>query len=218
MIAPAEECAIDPDRLGARYTVTQVITSDGNRQEAERHVQIWRHGNQVAYVREEEQVTEIWDLVVDGRQKLIRYFDAHQRAIEYQPGDLGPANGGESWSRRYHIVSDAERAAMTRAGSSGEGCDEVIRFEHVDVATGARDEMEWDAGARVVKSLVRTRGIEQTTWTLDTLYSDGERVDEEFVRRHRYRTVDFVDIGDNESDPFLRDMMHLGFSGDHDGH
>ena len=218
LAATATECGIDPDRLGIRYTVTQDIEDETSHEQRKQHIQVWRHGNQAAYVHEEQQVTEIWDLVVDGRQKLIRYFDEYERAIEYQPGEINSSSGDEAWSRRYQLVSDDEMSAMTLTSKSGEGCDEVVHFEKIDADTGAHVSVVWQPAANVVTRLESKRGIETVTWALEELITDVDRVDDEFVRRNRYHTVDYVDIGDNESDPFLRRMMNLGHIDSHHTH
>mgnify|MGYP001811865966 FL=1 len=210
--AVAEEaCAIDPDRLGARYAVTRTVGDGSEKEVSVQHIQLWRRGDQVAYVHEEREITEIWDLVSDGRQKLIRYFDGYERAIEYQPEDIETGSGEAAWNARYQLVPDAELAAMDQTGSSGSGCDESMVLSKIDEASGASVVIRWRPGLEMVEELERATGIETVTWELDALYTDGARVDSEFTRRHVYNTVDFVDIGDNESDPFLQKMINLGF-------
>ena len=206
-------CGYDTDRIGLRYRVEITKTVGEESDTGAYHVQIWRHGNQVAYVYEEQAMTEIWDLVSDGRQKLIRYFDAHQRAIEYQPEDIHGGSGKEAWSARYHLVSSEERDGLHQIGGSGDVCDSTIVFRSSE---NDHIEIEWRPVFAAPAMLRRSEADKEIVWTLDETIADGSRVDAEFSRRHHYVTTDFVDIGDNESDPFLTQMMHLGFI--EDGH
>ena len=198
-------CGIDPDRVGVRYTVTE--RHDGD--ESSYHIRVWRRGNQVAYVHEEKELTEIWDLVRDGRQKLIRYFDSYQRAIEYQPEDVESGAGQDAWSGRYQVIADSELDSMTLEGSGGDDCELVQVLRHAD---GARQTtVHWRPAWKIAEEIRNEQGDRTVTWRVDDLFTDADRVDDEFTRRHRYHTIDFVDIGDNESDPFLQKMIHLGF-------
>ncbi len=204
-------CDIDAETLGARYAVTRSHGDSDSDATTRHHVQIWRSAKQVAYIHEEREITEIWDLVSDGRQKLVRYFDAYNRAIEYQPEDVDSASGDEAWSARFHIVSNEQRKAMQQLETSGNGCD---RVEHYRAAAGDGQELvevDWWPEHQLVERIKRIDGNETMTWQLDKVFSDPSKVAAELSKRHGYQTTDFVDIGDNESDPFLLKMMNLGF-------
>jgi hypothetical protein len=67
----------------------------------------------------------------------------------------------------------------------------------------------------VVEQLVLKAGDKRTEWTLTATHRDATAAQRVFSVRESYKSTDFADIGDNETDPFLRDMIHLGFS---DGH
>lgn len=48
-------------------------------------------------------------------------------------------------------------------------------------------------------------------WTLESIKGDKKSINASFAQRDMYQSTDFADIGDNESDPFLMNMMNLGF-------
>jgi hypothetical protein len=202
------DCGIDRDRLGVRYTVSDRVNGESRNF----HMQVWRHGNQVAYVHEERELTEIWDLVSDGRQKLIRYFDGYGRAIEYQPEDVETGSGQDAWSRRYQVVADSELEAMEVVRRTGSGCDATEVYESARAAAPEGMTMiRWRPALNLAEEIRGGQGDSAIRWRVDEIYTDAARVDEEFTKRHRYHMTDFVDIGDNESDPFLRKMISLGF-------
>lgn len=201
-------CELTASKLGARYTVTRHTGAD-EAQVRESRVEIWRRSRQVAYVYQDAEITDIWDLVVDGRQKLIRYFDAYDRAIEYQPEDVQAGVGEDAWSERNQLVSDALRRELTYVDARGTGCDLIQRFE--GTLDGVVYELEWRPGVNLAETFSRRNETDSEFWRLDALVVDPGEVDDQFTTRSRYQTTDFVDIGDNESDPFLRQVMNLGF-------
>ena len=204
---PDSKCSVESNELGARYTVTRrSVSSDA---ELETHVEIWRRPRQVALVYEATDTTDVWDLVSDGRQKLIRYFDHHERAIEYQPEDIPTGSGTSAWNARIQFIPDAMLESLTFAESTGTGCDRIHRYE--GTIDGVAHQLAWRPGLRLIESLETRTDSGAETWRLDDLIVDRAEIDGQFETRSRYQTTDFVDIGDNESDPFLRQVIRLGF-------
>lgn len=210
-------CEHSGDRLGLHYTVVEQPNNDA--QPSVRHLQIWRQERQVALVFEERQITQIWDLVVDGRQKLTRYFDAYERAIEYQPEDVSTATGEDAWSARTQIISDSARSAMPLVDRTGSGCDVLETYEHFD--EHSRQRLVWIPSIRAVKSFTSSSEAGEISWQLQEQIVDAERVQGFYDSKSAYQSTDYIDIGDNESDPFLMQMMNLGspdLSPHHAGH
>lgn len=86
------ECEIESDSnaLGVRYEVT---STQGDEVRVEQ-MAIWRLDGRLLHERPASQMADLWERTRNGRLHLIRYFDAHQRAIEYQPDDLGFSEDG----------------------------------------------------------------------------------------------------------------------------
>ena len=209
------DCDANPKKLGLHFTVTRQHDEGDARKSLVQHIQLWRRDRQVAYVHEERELTEIWDLVSDGRQKLVRYFDAYKRAIEYQPEDVDTESGPVAWSERTQIVSESKRGGMTLSTTEGTAC------ERVEVYTSRIDDrsrLRWRPALQAVETLEFRTDDGDITWSLDSVITDPAVVDEQFLARARYQTTDFVDIGDNESDPWLQKMINIGFIDDAHGH
>ena len=84
---------------------------------------LWRENEKVAHVYPATQITESWTLVRDKYIKPTRYFDAHERAIEYQPGETIHGKKEDDFSYRYQLISDKLIASMTLVKSEGTGCE-----------------------------------------------------------------------------------------------
>jgi hypothetical protein len=153
--------------VGARYTLTQqnakaTVTAD-----------IFLRRTETLWVFPDLAVAELWDPGAAGRPKLTRYFDDHQRGIEYQPEEV-----------------EAESARLAFMLLGPDGC-------------------------RWVEQLVFAGEAGRQTWTLKDVVKDKNIAAAAFTQRERYLTVDYADIGDNETDAFFRSTIHLGFKAPH---
>jgi len=71
--------------------------------------------------------------------------------------------------------------------------------------------LEWNVSLQLpTRYTVRTKGRVEI-WEAREIVTDPQKVRQVFDRRTAYKTTDFIDIGDNESAPFLRKMIYLGF-------
>jgi len=68
----------------------------------------------------------------------------------------------------------------------------------------------WDDGCAVVETLVLRDARGTTRWQLKSTVDDPARVRAVFEQRESYPSTDFIDVGDNETDPFLRNLPQHG--------
>jgi hypothetical protein len=71
--------------------------------------------------------------------------------------------------------------------------------------------LEWLPAMQVVSyySAKTTQGMIE--WRLDDIITDRTIINAAFAQWEGYASTDYADIGDNESDPFLLNMINLGF-------
>lgn len=205
----AEICAIDASTIGASYQLIESSLAKGGAKRSMRHIQIMRRGDEVAHVYPEEKVTEIWNLVKDGRTKVTRYFDEYQRGIEYQPGELNNGKGDSNWLGKYQLIEKSFMASLSEGGRSGKGCDEVVTFVRQTPEVSIK--LQWLPSLQLVKQFEMTRQHVTTMWKLENIIQDGKQIAKVYDARSAYQTTDYADIGDNENDPFLRKLITLGF-------
>ena len=81
--AIANTCESQSATLQAEYKIhTHSANSDKTKL-----LNLWRQPNVVAHEYPQTRITETWEHVQQRLIKPTRYFDAHNRAIEYQPGE-----------------------------------------------------------------------------------------------------------------------------------
>jgi len=203
--ANATECEIDSNTLGANY---QVTTTKGEAHHS-KQLNLWRHGNEVAHQHPDTQITEIWNRIRTGQLRPVRYFDQHQRGIEYAPGEVNNGKGESDWSLKSQLVSDRLLQAMSLTKTENSGCD--LSETYVLKKHDRELKLVWLPELKLVKTFTEKNLDTTTTWELNQVVMDEVEIKQMFTSRGHFQTTDFADIGDNESDLFLLQMINLGF-------
>ncbi|MGJ8681420.1 hypothetical protein [Paraglaciecola sp.] len=189
----------------------QIQINKTNRAEQSTTLILWRKGTTVAHQYPATQISEAWQNISSKKQliKPIRYFEAHKRAIEYQPGEVVHGKKESDWSYRAQLVSDKLLNEMTLTQHSGSGCDEVQTYTK---NTGKkRMSLEWYSKRKLVKSFQITSKHSTETWALKNVVDNPSMINAYFRQLNNYQTTDFADIGDDHTDSFLTNMVTLGF-------
>jgi len=205
--ANAGTCNSNSELLGAKYEVSS--NNKLTKTKSTREVSLWRNHKQVAHQHADSQITEIWEQTPNGMLKLTRHFDAHHRGIEYDPYDVNEGKGETDWSSKFQLISQQLKDQMELKKSKGEGCERIEKYKLK--LKNAKFELEWLPEQQLVKSYSETSATGKVRWKLEETIGDPARVKQVFAMRSDYKTTDYADIGDNESDPFLLNMMNLGF-------
>lgn len=193
--------------LGARYSMTSA-TLKGT-MIAEKKMILWRSGHMLAHQYPASHITEIWAQSSNGQLKLVRHFDAYNRAIEYQPLDINNGKGERDWSLKSHLISQHLKDKMKLYDRGrGQACNRIEKYALKE--PGLEIELYWLPRLQLVKRMTVTRSNVVLQWTLEDLEFDSSKVTAVFSSRAGHQLTDYIDIGDNESDPFLLKMMHLG--------
>lgn len=230
MSAISEECDIDPEFLGVKYENHDHLLDQQNSGDSQehahkesevesevRHLNIWRRGQEVINERPEDQISQIWNRLPNGRLRLVKVFDGYNRSIEYQAADLSQGASQEAndpeWQSKYQLITDDFIKEMKLVGTEGGGCELKEQYV-INGFMGNPDikfEVHWLKHLKVASFFKRETDKDEFTMQLVELVTDPERVNASFDQRDAYQSTDYADIGDNESDPFLLKMMNLGF-------
>lgn len=201
--AQANDCQHSPDRLLAQYEQKTQHRGENHR----RDITLLRHQNQVAIRRSEhhgESVTELWTQLPNQRITMTRFFDNHERGIEYQANEIKAPD----WSQLEQLIDDRQIERMTLITASQDNCNKTETYSHQDAKASMT--LVWLPQQRLIKQLtVSAQGI---TRTLDLVHhTSSNRIEERLATLDGYQTTDYADIGDNENDSFLSKMIRLGF-------
>jgi len=200
------DCGANSQMIGAVYEATSMPS--GDKEQKRRQVILWRNGQRVAHEYTDTHITELWEKTKNGMLRLERYFDAHQRGIEYHPFEINHGRGTTDWSLRYQLISDELLNGMQLTETQGHGCDVLEKYVFNDAAT--KIILYWLPELALIKSYSETSQTGKIQWTLLRMIVNEEHVKQVFRSRSKYQTTDYADIGDNESDPFLLKMINLG--------
>lgn len=204
---PVHAICAEEGALGAHYLITSK-KSDGDLI-SEKNMALWRNGKQVAHQYPDSHMTEVWEQSQNGMLKLVRHFDAYKRAIEYQPLEINNGKGDRDWSLKSHLISDRLKTKMQLfEQASGQACNKIEKYTLKEA--GLEIELHWLPRLQLVKHMKVSRPGSIVEWRLKSLEFDRVKVGAVFNSRANEQMTDYIDIGDNESDPFLLKMMHLG--------
>ena len=199
----AEDCSAA--QIGATYRATE----KRNNSEHSYILELWRKGKQAIHSYPESHISELWQLAANGRIGSVRYFDEHQRGIEYQPGEKLNEKENRDWSIKSQLVSDSLLQQMELLEKSGEGCERTETY--IQNNAGQFMQISWLPEKKLVKEFSHISAGKSIHWVLQSTVEDAEKIAIQMGLRDHYQMTDFADIGDNESDPFLLGMINLGF-------
>ncbi|MBE0377507.1 hypothetical protein [Pseudoalteromonas prydzensis] len=202
-LASASQCALESQYVQANYQVNSEQTTNNTLAQAQQFT-LWRTPHQVA--EQGSELVEVWQQLSNQQIRPIRYFQAHQRGIEYQPSEV---QGEQDWSTKYQLVSDDFIAKMTLKSEQGEGCEQLQNYQLVQGDT--KIELAWLVNKKLLSSMRISKPQLTQTLTLDKVKFDKAAVMQQFANWDSFQTTDYADIGDNEGDPFLAKMINLGF-------
>lgn len=200
------ECGVTPHILKASYTITTTLNNEVVKQT---HLNLWRQNNTVAHQYPDTNITESFFHTRNQKVKPTRYFDAHQRGIEYQPNESVQGKTETDWHYRNQLISNTLLEKMELTGKQQRDCETLKFFELKQ--QNAHYKLEWLDSSNLIQSFVISGNNYQQKWTLSALSFDNQKVASFFNKRLNYQTTDYADIGDDHTDPFLTEMVALGF-------
>jgi len=197
------------------------ITGDTNFQ-ASYEMSTPRGKNQLDYYRMKERsafeykgqgITEVWTKTQSDNAFLIHGFDDDKRAIEYEVIDLKMEHKSSSWEKKKNLVHPDSFDFPKGFVEKSQGC---ALHHYSKKLEDTEIKMVWNEAKEILVSLeVKHKGEETYSYVLQALKPIDVK-DNHITVVQAYDRTDFADIGDNESDPFFRKMINLGFIEHHE--
>ncbi len=203
--AAESDCIENQDKLAINYLQKVVDSQSGKT--SERTVVLWRNGEQVAIQYPDIGVAELWEKTSVGKLRLVRYFETDRRGIEYQPSEINEGRGESDWDLKNQLISKAFISKLNLVSTKKENC---IESQHY-ISSDKTRKLTWVPKQSFFSYLSYRQGELMIEWKLRDLIDSQEVVNQYFSVLSSYQTTDYIDIGDNESDPFFLKMIHLGF-------
>jgi hypothetical protein len=138
----------------------------------------------------------------------MQLFDDYQRAIEYQPQDRPSNNVSFDWQAKAQLITEQQLSSLKRVAIQGNGCDQEEVFINPNEP---KFSLTWLPKLKLIKHLKRVHDGSVVEWKLTQIVQDIDKIKAQFSRWMSYKSIDYADLGDNENDPFICKMIHLGF-------
>jgi len=204
-------CDSPPDVLGARFEQTVINSKTGAT--SARNMELWRDGDRVMFVYPDRGIAEQWERNGNGALHLTTWFDKDRQGIEYMPEDIGSQSDSKRWSEKWQLFPDTLLQKMQVKGESGHDCKVTRKLMQASPVRTVK--LEWLVAMKLPENYSVSTKNGTESWALKELVTDQKKIRQTFDQRSHYKTTDYIDIGDNEDDPFLRKMIHLGFVSHH---
>lgn len=172
----------------------------------------WRTLGKSAYQYPNTGITELWQKEMKNTISLTRAFDQHKRSISYEPADLSLLGKGvNSWQRKQNLLSPQllEKGEEKTTLNAENNC----VLEKYKGKIGTDDiELIWNPQLNLVinASIENKISHQKMQYDLTGLSTYPQQADF-FKKILSYDQMDYADIGDNEADPFVKNMINLGF-------
>lgn len=214
---------IDKNYFGARYVIhpqgrehEEHDDQSHDKGDGDRYMTLWRIGPKVAHEYEGLGLTFRYSNARGDRLFKMQYFDEHERAIEFEPEMLSEENKDIVWQQKWQVLPDRLLTELELSDTSGENCNQIEQYVgHLSGEGRANTEyyVAWltEFDLPFIYEAKDDKYNKGVRWQLAEIISNQSEIEAAFAKRDTFNSTDFADIGDNESDPFLMNMINLGF-------
>ncbi|MGL4580803.1 MAG: hypothetical protein ACRCVV_12265 [Shewanella sp.] len=183
------------EHLKAQYQVT-----DGKGQQWK--MTLFRNG-QDFIIQRDAVIFEQWT----SHGEYVRYFPAEKRSVTYRKGDLRALNIQQDRDQLYYVVSPKLPTLMTKTQVQQQRCFEIQAF--AGNVNGLESQLLWIDTIGLPYQF--TLGTTQPNLDYKMVAVEPFSPDAYSALTQDFQDMDFADVGDNESDPFLAKMIKQGF-------
>lgn len=195
--------ACHPSIIKATYSIEDVSKTTNSSKKNQ--LILLRHNNNAFHITDNKMATQ-WTKLANNRIKKTSYFIDDKRAIEYEPSQV---TSGQSWDYHAQLLHPQFQTQSKLVETTGKDCEEI---EHYQQSTATKTvDIWWYPQRKLVKQIKSVFVNKIVTWKLEEMVDNHEIVQQKVDTLLAYQATDFADIGDNETDPFFRKMIHLGF-------
>lgn len=173
-------------------------------------LKIYRDQDAVLYVYQQGALAVLWQL--DARGRLIKsvYSDRDQFGIDYQYEDLKSSQGEQNLAAKMLMFDPAQDMTLKNpvANKTAEHLLHKTLAHYVDKS--GETQLYWQGEHKLVYFLQTGNRQMRQVWQMQSYDADPNIAAQEIRKRQNYASIDFADIGDNESLQPLQRMLRRG--------
>jgi len=195
--------------LMATYNIEQTTRDAASNKQNQ--LVLLRAQNSVFHISNQQVATQ-WTILPHNHMKKTSYFIDDKRAIEYE---ATKTISNQAWQYHAQLLHPLFQKQSTLIEATGQGCD---KLEHYQQKTNTKTVDIWWFPAKKLVQRISTvlsdkgeSADKAVNWQLTEVTYDNKMIQQQLDTFSTYQSTDFADIGDNESDPFFRKMINLGF-------
>lgn len=194
----------DPDLAPTQYQATYQITTTDNHSSEQQSLSLTltRLNDDIIY-QHNQMSFEAWN----KNGEYVRYFPAEKRSISYRRGDLLALNIKTDLDKQFHLISRHGLAQLSKLNTITGPCYTEQQYHHGDVERTIK--VTWLPKV----SLPKTLTVNNREQTINYQLTKLKTIDTDTFKQLTagYQDLDFADVGDSESDPFIAKMITQGF-------
>ncbi|MCG9738555.1 hypothetical protein L1D32_10350 [Shewanella insulae] len=203
------DSAIQATRFQASYEITA-----GTEDKAQaHHLTLTRFDDTIVYQRGPVSY-EAWQ----KNGEYVRYFPEQKRSISYRRSDLLALNIHTDIDKQFHLISPAALSRFDKGEQHKDACFTQQNYTHNSNTHKGKAQnqgkqqslaLNWISELQLPASLTITQGDQQLNYRLTKLTPINQQGFD--LLTSGYQDLDFADVGDSESDPFIAKMIIQGF-------
>ncbi|MCL1090697.1 hypothetical protein L2744_14060 [Shewanella profunda] len=200
MLESNKGTSVDCPTLIAEHLKVQYQVTNGKGQQWE--MTLIRNG-QDFIIQRDAATFEQWT----SHGEYVRYFPVEKRSVTYRKGDLRALNVQHDRDQLYHVVSPKLQTHMVKTQVQQLGCFETQGF--AGKVNGLESQLLWIDTIGLPYQF--TLGATQPNLDYKLVIVEPFSGDAYSALTQDFQDIDFADVGDSESDPFIAKMINQGF-------
>lgn len=189
------------ENVKATYKITVENTNKESIDKKIVYLTLWRYNNTVAQKFSNKTITDVWHKTKNNRLMYTKAFDDYQRSIEYDPIEIKTENYQALWLQKSELFPYYNTFELVDKNSN--------TYEYSQ--QGVKQTLVWLKDESLPQRYTVNDKTKKVTWELTEISMNETELKQYFDNIGNYNSTDYSDVGDNESDPFLAKMIHLGF-------
>ena len=199
-------CHATQQSLRAHYTID---TSQHLGEKRQQPFTLWRTSQTVALQHPLKSLTQQRTRTNNRRLTRIQFFDNQSQAMKFT-NQSSRKISNENRKNKFKILSNNLISKLNLINTQGSAC-ELLEYYQLE-ENGVIYQLSWLPNKNLVSRYRVSSASMSKEWVLQSVDYNFNTVSDFFSVRDQYINTDFADIGDNESDPVLSKLIHLGFA------
>lgn len=200
------------DKLPAVAIEFETVIKNADQHENRYRWYFWRADNHVETRNPQDNSSEVWTKLANGQVEYANVFHDAKQSIDYSAVDLEMIGETPNWTKTTLLLSPDMLATLVSDGDVALFNQKAIHYK--TTLPNTVFEVTWLPDRQIPAMIKREENGQTMTTTIHVLETTEKAMWSRSEALDYYHTV-FADIGDKESDPFIKSVLHK-LKGAHD--